>query len=252
VLDLFLFCVSFFSLMGATGGSTFSISNWSNCMVNLKNRSCVSIELCPTSTHCNCHLELHTPQGDFICRQVNERNKLPITTKSSLSAITTTTTTTTQKIPSFCWNLPSSIYLQDSYALNKLANWFLLHPYTHSWWSSFLFQKWVFWFWWMKKVLSRKFYRKKFLNFAGFWWCWLKKSVYDLFGWVGGCVFWLFISCVQFHRCHSYCDGIVPCCMGSKSCNTCGRIAPRNSRWWWWCCNNYESNITQSQGAIDS
>jgi hypothetical protein len=53
---------------------------------------------------------------------------LPITTKSSLSAITiTTTTTTTQNIPSFCWNLPSSIYLQDSYALNKLANWFLLH-----------------------------------------------------------------------------------------------------------------------------
>jgi len=99
VLDLFLFCVSLFSLMGAAGGSTFSISNWSNCMVNLKNRSCVSIELRPTSTHCNCHLELHTPQGDFICRQVNETNKLPITTKSSLSAITTTTT---QKIPSFC------------------------------------------------------------------------------------------------------------------------------------------------------
>jgi hypothetical protein len=137
VLDLFLFCVSCFSLMGAAGGSTFSISNWSNCMVNLKNRSCVSIELRPISTHCNCYLELHTPQGDFIRRQVNERNKLPITAKCSLFAITTTTTTTTQKIHSFCWNLPSSIYLQYSYALNKLANWFLLHPYTHSWWSSF-------------------------------------------------------------------------------------------------------------------
>ncbi len=181
MLDLFLVCFSFFSLMGAAGGSTFSISNWSNCMLNLKNRSCVSIELCPTSTHCNCHLELHTPQGDFICRQVNERNKLTITTKSSLSAITTTT----QKIPSFCWNLSSSIYLQDSYALNKLANWFLRQPYTHSWWPSYLFQKLVFWFWWMKKVFSRKFYRKKFLNFAGFWWWWLKKTIYDFFGWVG-------------------------------------------------------------------